>query len=297
LKTRKDLIRRDVIKLKILKNKSYSEIKDILTTNHHYPVTVRTLKRWCKRQREDPTWDLMDKSRRPKTIHNKITPEIEKEVIELRKATGYGSFAMKEVLKRFGIQISESSIKRINRKHGLSRGSKMKGKKLKWIRWQRKHPNSLWQVDHAENNDKTWDISVIDDCSRYFLALKTVDSVTTEAITTLLDELIDYHSKPREILTDNGSVYGGNGTQDNEFDKWCDKKGIKHIRSRINKPTTTGKVEKSFDTRKRELEICNNDRERFRYRYNHWRPHMSLHGKTPAEVYFDIGLLFEDEDA
>jgi len=293
LKARKDLIRRDVIKLKLLKNKSYSKIKDVLETNHHYPVTVRTLKRWCKRQREDSTWDMMDKSRRPKTIHIKITPEIEKESVELRNSTEYGPFAMKEVLKRFGIEISESSIKRINRRHKLSRGSKMKGKKLKWIRWQRKHPNSLWQMDHSENDDKTWDISVEDDCSRYFLALRTADSVTTEFVTTLLNELIEYYGKPREILTDNGSVYGGNGTEENEFDKWCDRRGIKHIRSGISKPTTCGKVEKTFDTRSRELKICNNDRERFRYRYNHFRPHMSLHGKTPSEVYFDIGLLFE----
>ena len=40
------------------------------------------LKRWRKRQREDPTWDLMDKSGRPKTIHNKITPEIGKEALK-----------------------------------------------------------------------------------------------------------------------------------------------------------------------------------------------------------------------
>ncbi len=293
---RKDIVRRDVIKLKLVRNKSYSEIKQILETNHHYPVSVRTLKRWCKIQKEDQSWDMMDKSKRPKKIFIKITPEIEKEVIELRKSTKYGSFAMKEILRRFGIEISESSIKRIIREQRLSRGSRMEGRKLKWIRWQRKHPNSLWQVDHSENDDKSWDISAEDDCSRYFLALRKVDLVTTEFVTNLLDELIDYYGKPREIMTDNGSVYGGNGTQENEFDKWCERRGIKHIRSRINKPTTTGKVEKSFDTRKRELEVCNNDRERFRYRYNHFRPHMSLNGKTPAEVYFDIGLLFEEED-
>jgi len=238
----------------------------------------------------------MDISRKPKTIRIKITPEIEKETVELRESTTFGSYAMKNVLKRFGIEISESSIKRINRKYNLQGDSKMKGKKLKWIRWQRKHPNSLWQIDHSENDDKTWDISVIDDCSRYLLAMKNVDSVTTEKIINLLEGLIDNYGKPRQILSDNGSVYGEKGYDVNEFDKWLERIGIDHIRSRIKKPTTTGKVERSFGTKKRELEACNNDRERFRYRYNHFRPHMSLHGKTPAEVYFDISLLFEEED-
>lgn len=293
---RKDLIRREVIKLKVLKKKSYAEIKNVLETNHHYSVSKKTLKRWCKKQRENPDWDMMDKPKKPKTIHIKITPEIEEETVKLRKSTEFGPYAMKHALKRFGIEMSESSIKRINRKNKLSRGSKMKGKKLKWIRWQRKHPNSLWQIDHSENDDKTWDISVIDDCSRYLLAMKNIVSVTTDGVTCLLDELIDIYGKPKQILSDNGSVYGEKGHTPNKFDKWSKRRGIEHIRGRIKKPTTTGKVEKSFDTKKRELRICNNDRERFRYRYNHFRPHMSLHGKVPAEVYFDFSLLFEDED-
>ena len=31
---------------------------------------------------------------------------------------------------------------------------------------------------------------------------------------------------------------------------------------------------------------CNNDLDFFRMRYNHFRPHASLDGKTPAEIYF-----------
>ena len=67
-------------------------------------------------------------------------------------------------------------------------------------------------------------------------------------------------------------------------------KRIKHIRSRVHKPTTAGKVERFHQTVQNELPYCNNDFEMFRYRYNHIRPHGSLHMKTPAEVYFSLQI-------
>ncbi|MBI5798151.1 IS481 family transposase, partial [Candidatus Woesearchaeota archaeon] len=36
------------------------------------------------------------------------------------------------------------------------------------------------------------------------------------------------HGKPREILTDNGSEFGGTGKGKNQFDKWCKRRGIEH---------------------------------------------------------------------
>ena len=39
-------------------------------------------------------------------------------------------------------------------------------------------------------------------------------------------------------------------------------------------------------------EFCNSDPEFWRMRYNHFRPHASLNGKTPDEVYFDFTKLF-----
>ena len=63
---------------------------------------------------------------------------------------------------------------------------------------------------------------------------------------------------------------------------------IKNVRFHCHKPTTMGKVERFHQTVTQELPYCNGDYELFRYRYNHIRPHMSLHYKTPAEVYFDL---------
>ncbi|MAH46446.1 hypothetical protein CMI37_11480 [Candidatus Pacearchaeota archaeon] len=107
--------------------------------------------------------------------------------------------------------------------------------------------------------------AVIDDCSRYCLGVFEINRATTAVITKLLDKLVEKHGKPR---------------------------GIKHIRTAIHSPTTTGKIERFFQTLEKELPFYNNDLDFFRLRYNHFRPHISLEKKCPADVYFDFIHLF-----
>lgn len=128
---------------------------------------------------------------------------------------------------------------------------------------------------------------VIDDCSRYCLGILHHTNLTTETITRFMDGIITRCGTPREILSDNGTEHGST-SKFSQFDQWCTKHGIRHVRSRIHKPTTAGKIERFQQTVQREMPYCNNDLELFRYRYNHIRPHMSLQGKRPAEVYYDL---------
>jgi|TARA_B100001971_G_C18106762_1_gene491945 transposase InsO family protein len=236
----------------------------------------------------DDKWNLKDKSRKPKTVQRKITPEIERRVLKIRFKTGWGE---NKICDYFA-NLSHKSINKILNKHKLTNPPKRKKKRIKYIRWQRKHPNSLWQIDHSDQKiEGKWVVSVIDDCSRKSLAFVPVNRVTTEVVTKILDDLIKLYGKPREILSDNGSAYGLK-SKHSKFDRWCRRRGIKHIRGAIHSPTTTGKVERLFQTFKREIKFCNNDPELFRMRYNHFRPHTSLSGKTPDEVYNDFSLLF-----
>lgn len=278
---KKEEIRKEFFKLRI-KNHSYNQCKIILKAMFGYEITSRTLQRWDERLRKTE-WDLKDKSKKPKTIHYKINLEIEKKVIDLRNKTGYGSNKISCFVK----EISESSIKRILNKHKLTNPNPRRKKRLKYIRWQRKHSNSLWQMDVSDQKIKDkYCFAVIDDCSRYCIGLIDLNRVTTNVVTHILDELGKVHGYPREILTDNGSVFGLR-SKHSKFDRWCRRRGIKHIRTAIHSPTTTGKIERFFQTLARELKFCK-DHHEFRMRYNHFRPHTSLHRKTPAEVYFSL---------
>jgi len=255
-----------------------------------YEVSTRTLKRWVKKL-DEKDWNMKDESRRPKQIYYKITPNIELEVIRLRKETGWGQEKLYPYLKHLGI--SEMTIKRIIKKHNLCRETKRRGKRINWIRWQREHPNSLWQIDHTDEQElfNCYTLSVLDDASRYSLALVKLKKVTTAKVLEVLEELIKRHGKPKQILTDNGSAYGLKSKK-SKFDKWCRMQKIQHIRTKIHSPTTNGKVERLFKTMDEELEFCKNDHELFRLRYNHFRPHSSLKGKTPADKYHKFANLF-----
>lgn len=282
-------IRKEFFKLKF-EGHSYTVCRRLLKALYDFEVEVRTLKRWVKRL-DQGDWDLLDKSRKPKTIYYKITPAVEEEVISFRKKTGWGEEKLYPYLRH--LNISKMSIKRIIRQNNLCRETKSKGKRKKYIRWQRKHPNSLWQIDHTDEQDlfNCYTLSVLDDATRYSLALVKLNSVTTLVVTHILDKLINKFGKPKQILTDNGSAYGSKSTH-SKFDRWCRRRGIKHIRTKIHSPTTNGKVERLFKTMDEELSFCNNDLELFRMRYNHLRPHSSLENKSPGEIYNSFSRLF-----
>jgi len=282
---KKEEIRKEFFKLRI-KGHSYSQCRKILLAQFGYEVTARTLQRWNEKLNKTE-WDLRDESKRPKTIHYKITPEIEEKIIQIKKQTNWGAEKIEDV-----INVGHTSINKILNKHKLINPNPNRRKRIKYIRWQRKHPNSLWQMDTSDQKiEGKYCFAVIDDCSRYCLGLFALNKISTEIITKLLDDIIKIHGKPREILTDNGSVFGLK-SKHSKFDRALNRRGIKHIRTAIHSPTTTGKIERFFQTLDKEFTFCNKDAELFRMRYNHFRPHTSLEKKCPAEVYFDFKRLF-----
>jgi transposase InsO family protein len=286
---KKEILRREFIKLKN-KGHSYKTCKRIIHAQFVHNISIRTLKRWIKRL-NDGDWDLKDSSTKPKNIHKKITLEIEQEVICLRQKTGWGEDKLHPYLKH--LNISKTSIKRILSKNNLCNKIKTKSRRIKWVRWQRKHKNSLWQIDHTDEQElfNCYTLSILDDATRYSLGLIKLNSVTTKIVTLILDELIKKFGKPEQILTDNGSAYGLK-SKNSKFDRWCKKRKIKHIRTKVHSPTTNGKVERLFKTMDEELKYSNNDLEAFRMKYNHFRPHSSLNGQTPAQKYNEFSSLF-----
>ena len=282
---KREEVRKEYFKLRI-KGHSQNQCRKILLAEFGFEVSKRTLQRWTKKLNEDE-WDLRDKSRKPTIIYYKINKEIEEKVISIRNKTGWGANKISQFVKN----VSESSIKRILTKNRLINPNPERKKRIKYVRWQRKHTNSLWQMDTSDQKiDGKYCFAVIDDCSRYCLGLFALNRVSTKVIIHLLDTLFKIHGKPREILTDNGSVFGLK-SKHSKFDRALNRRGIKHIRTAIHSPTTTGKIERFFQTLDKEFVFCNKDAELFRMRYNHFRPHTSLEKKTPSQVYFDLTKL------
>jgi putative transposase len=276
---KKEEIRKEYFKLRV-KGHTLNQCRKILLAQFGFETSKRTLQRWNKRLNETE-WDLEDKSTKPKIIHTKISLELEEKIIKIRKKTGWGENKICDFIPN----ISHKIVNKILNKYKLTNPNPNRKKRIKYIRWQRKHPNSLWQMDVSDQKIKDkYSFAVIDDCSRYCLGLVDLNLVTTNIVTQILDELGRAHGYPREILTDNGSVFGLR-SKHSKFDVWCRRRGIKHIRTAIHSPTTSGKIERFFQTLGDEIKFCRDSQE-FRMRYNHFRPHTSLNHLSPSQVYF-----------
>lgn len=173
---KKEEIRKKFFKLKI-KGHTNNQCRKILFAQFGYEVCKRTLQRWNYKLNKN-NWDLCDKSKRPKTIHYKITPKTEEKIISIKKKTGWGA----EKIEDF-VNLGHTTINKILNKHNLTNPNPNRKKRIKYIRWQRKHPNSLWQIDVSDQKiDGKYCFAVIDDCSRYCLGLFALNRVSTNII-------------------------------------------------------------------------------------------------------------------
>lgn len=127
-----------------IKGHSQEQCRKILLAQYGFEVSKRTLQRWTSKL-NNSSWDLRDKSKRPKTIHYKITPEIENKILGLRRKTGWGE----DQLVHY-VNLGHTTINKILRKHKLVSPSKRKKKRNKYIRFERDHPNTMWQIDHSD---------------------------------------------------------------------------------------------------------------------------------------------------
>jgi transposase InsO family protein len=110
-------------------------------------------------------------------------------------------------------------------------------------RFQRKERNSLWQSDakHAIyiNNQKTYLISFLDDCTRLCTHSEFYFSEATESIMDCFQKGIEKFGAPNEVYFDNGSPY-----RNRAIARCC---GMLSIRKRHTKPycaKSKGKIER-----------------------------------------------------
>ena len=273
-------IRKEFIKFRV-KQYSYSKCRRILIEKYNYDVQIRTLKRWQKRFDKEENWDFNDRSQRPNHIWYKVTRDVEKKIVDLRKSTGWGA---KKITDSLSLDLHPDTVNEVLKRNNLTRTDHNRGQRKKYVRFERKHANSLWHIDDSEFSEKGKIIAVVDDATRYCLGILHVPTVTTLVVIEFLDDLIKKFGPPSQIISDNGAPYGLKSKY-SKFDIWCRRRKIEHIRTKVKRPQTNGKVERLFGTIDREIEYCNNDLEYFRLRYNHFRPHESLFNKTPGSEF------------
>ena len=211
-----------------------------------YDVSIRTIYRWLTRYRSEGPKGLFDRSRRPKNPRS-VSPEIVSKVIALRRELdlGCGKIAIE-------VGISPTTVNNILKRAGLNRPRKKKRVVIK--HFERKHSNTLWQLDFTQIYHDLWLLLVIDDHSRFIVGWKLMESPNVEDTISTLRECFAKYGVPKQILTDHGSqfyaVRGGVST----FTMFCLENHIQHILAGVRHPQTCGKVERKLGIIKEQLE-------------------------------------------
>lgn len=267
---------------------------------HGFGVSPTTAYELLRRYRTNGSEGLRERSRRPLSSPSKTDQELEGVILALRDETHWGARKIARCLRKKGHRnvphpsTIHSVLKRNNRIDAAA-----SEERHHWQRFEHPLPNDLWQMDF-----KGWfrtgsgichPLTVLDDHSRYGLALRACADETTETVEQQLTAIFQRYGLPWRMTMDNGSPWGDDGqyriTRTTAF---LIRLGIRVSHSRPYHPQTQGKDERFHRTLDdellrwttfRDLEQAQRQFDRWRDRYNLERPHEALSMETPAEHY------------
>src|SRR3989344_4905627 len=215
-------------------------------------------------------------------------------ILDLRKRFGYGACHIEQILKRKGFKISHRQIEKVLLHNNMVVPNIKKQRPRKWVRYELPNPNDLWHTDWSYDPYSGKQLAMfIDDRTRLIVSCGIFDRATAENTLALLYSGIAEYGKPKAIMTDHGGQYYANhphaDQQNTLFGSTLSVLGIKHYLARVNRPQTNGKVERFFLSYKTEFATgtFTNVKDYVQH-YNEQRLHMSLHYRTPKEMWDEL---------
>jgi transposase InsO family protein len=263
-----------------------------------FGISRQTGSFWVKRFRAEGAAGLMvERSRRPHKSPGQCSDEAAAAVVALRKRyPDWGARKLHHILSQENPStgLSLSTVHRVVGRAGLIHESDRHIPATQ--RFERAHPNELWQMDFKGPRGflkRAGPLSVIDDHSRYVLALSHLADSRIEAVRECLRHTFEQNGLPDAMLMDHGTPWwNANGPWGwTALTVWLMRQGIRICLSGFRHPQTQGKVERMHGSlcaaiRKRKADADEQSwLDEFREEYNHRRPHQSLGMKTPASFW------------
>lgn len=266
-----------------------------------FGVSAPTGYKWLHRFQQLGAEGLREHSRRPQHSPARTPGEMENTITKLRRRhPAWGARKLRQRLLDLGHRSlpSPSTITAILDRHQLL-DAKESSKHQAFKRFERAQPNELWQMDFkgdfALARGRCYPLTIIDDHSRFALALNACARNTKNITQNVLIQTFRRYGLPEWIICDNGSPWGsscrGHYTQ---LGVWLMRLGIGVSHSRPHHPQTNGKDERFHRTLEAEvLRYQHADTliewqlhfDAWRNIYNTQRPHESLQMKVPASRY------------
>lgn len=208
-----------------------------------------------------------------------------------RRRFGYRRIGL--MLEREGIEMNHKKLRRLYSEEGLAVKRRRGRKRATGTREPMPLPDGpgrRWSLDFLSDvygaGHRFRVFAVIDDFTKENLALVADTSISGVRVARELDALIRLYSRPQTIVSDNGPELTSRAILE-----WQNRTGVGWRYIEPGKPQQNGFIE-AFNSRLRDE--CLNEEvfdslgharrvlARWRYDYNHIRPHMALGGLTPA---------------
>jgi transposase InsO family protein len=265
-----------------------------------FGISRATGYKWRGRASSPRPQPLVDRSRRPHTCPRQTPADIEAAILAAHDAYGWGARKIHAHLRELPGLPCPRAVQKVLARHG--RSARRAAAAAPPQRFERSAPNHLWQMDFkgplGAAGPKRYLFSVIDDHSRYLLALRLCPDQTMATAWQALWALFGEAGLPESILSDNG--FGPRGASEGGL-SWLEARllrlGVDAIHGRAYHPQTQGKVERLHRTLDEEL-LPRLDQgqpqarlaealERWRAEvYNTIRPHEALGNETPASRWY-----------
>jgi len=266
-------------------------------------LSASTYYRWQRRYRHEGEAGLVDRRPQPGTIWNRLRPEERERILAVARAEPDRS--PREIacwLSDFaGFSVSESSVYRVLKDHGLVREVTVVGFPASpEYTVKTKRVNEQWQSDASYFFVMGWGwyylISVLDDFSRYILAWELKTDMKAASISEVVEGAIEWTGMQRvpvklraRVVTDNGPSYIGVA-----FEEYLRMHRMRHIRCSPDHPQTNGKLERFHETLKGRMNLLVwSSPEQLRAAivefiefYNQRRYHEGIGNVAPADVYY-----------
>lgn len=266
--------------------------KSVREVARHFGFAHNTVLNWLTRVPEYGLYgrlEIATCSSRPHHHPHELDPYVISRILAIRSERDQCAEILHHRLRDEGIIVGLSSVKRVLKRHGISKYSK-------WKKWHQYPPRPLPEapgllveidsVHEGQPNDRVSAYALIDVHSRWAYAEPT-HRTTSRATSHFLQRAQDIAPfQFRTIQTDHGS----------EFSKWFTKvaehTGMAHRHTRVRTPTDNGHVERFIRTLQDEclhripkrFEVWKREIPEFLNYYNTERPHMGINYQTPLQV-------------